>query len=214
VPFKITTMKKIFLTLLTVLGFYSISFAQQSNFEWGVNVGLNDAYITHSNSDFSSSDIARFNVGLSGEYYFNDAWGLKVKAIYDQKGWGNGYYIDAGGNETDGVDYHLNYITVPVLAAWHFGYNRNWYLNFGPYIGFLTSANVTDGTTSLDVKDQINSIDGGFSAGLGYKFQVSKNASIFLEFIGESGVANIAKGTTYGSGFQTQAGSFNVGLNF
>src|ERR1700744_4075931 len=135
-------MIKIFTTLVIVLGFYGLASAQQkNNVEFGFNVGLNSAYVEDGNSNMHTNEIAAFNLGVSADAYFSDRWSLKVKAIYDQKGWGDGYLTDGSGNEIDHIDYKLNYITVPVMANWHFTRSRNWYLDFGPYVGFLTSAN-------------------------------------------------------------------------
>ena len=129
-------MKKIFSTLFILFAFYTISFAQRryqesTKVEFGIDAGVNGSYLT-SNDYYGTTDaVAGFNVAVSADVYFSDSWSLKIKGIYDQKGWGNGYIIDNNNNEIDGVDFKLNYVTIPVMANWHFGYTRNWYLNFG-----------------------------------------------------------------------------------
>jgi len=151
-------MKKVFVTLLIVLGFYSISHAQRrGDLEFGITAGGNLSYVE--SSYYDSDIIGGFNAGLSADYYFSRTWSLKVEASYQQKGFGNGYYVDNQGNEVDGVNYTLGYVTIPVLAEVHFGSYNNWYVNFGPYIGFLTSATGNQGLG--DVKDSFNSVDGG-----------------------------------------------------
>ncbi len=55
--------------------------------------------------------------------------------MYDQKGWDDGTITDVNG--TFITDYNLNYLTVPVMANWHFGRTKNWYLNFGAYTAIL-----------------------------------------------------------------------------
>jgi len=210
-------MKKILTTLVIVIGFYNLSFAQQrfgeqeaGNTEFGLDVGYNSAYLLESQSAHSSDFVSGFNVGISSDYYFSKAWSLKVKVIYDQKGWGNGYITTNGDILYSDVNFKLNYVTVPVMANWHFGRTRNWYLNFGPYIGFLTSAKET--TDNIDVKDSFNSVDGGIALGVGIKIPISDNAKFFIEYDGQGGVVNVFKqadGT-----YQNIRGSFNIGINF
>src|SRR5215217_4305682 len=117
-------MKKLFTTLFAVLGIFTLAHAQQSKgVEFGVGVGYNGATVTNGNNQ-STKSKSGFNVAISADNYFSDRWSLKVKAIYDQKGWANGY-LKVGATTYTGVDYSLNYLTVPVMANWHFGKTRN-----------------------------------------------------------------------------------------
>jgi hypothetical protein len=205
-------MKKNFTTLLIVLGFYGMASAQmqKGDTEFGLEVGLNTAYVTESGTSQHTDAIAGLNAGVSGDFYFSDSWSLKIKALYDQKGWGNGFLTDNNGNEINGVDFKLNYITIPVMANWHFGRLRNWYLDFGPYVGILTSANAG----GYDVKDSFNSTDVGLRLDIGVKFPISDKAKFFVEYGGAAGVTNIFKDTSDGSNITTATGSLNIGVNF
>ncbi|MES2426195.1 MAG: porin family protein [Bacteroidota bacterium] len=205
-------MKKIFTTLFMLLGFYSLTQAQSRNKnEFGIDIGYNGAYLMANNS-YESTDVASgFNIGLSVDHYFSRTWSLKVKAIYDQKGWANGYIINNDNNTTiNGVDFKLNYITVPVMANLHFGRTKNWYFDFGPYIGFLTEAHAN--YQNLDVTDMVNSTDGGLAMGIGVKIPLSHSTRFFIEYDGQSGVAHVFRGSYDNA--QNVRGSFNVGLNF
>jgi hypothetical protein len=207
---KNTIMKKLFTTLLIALGIYTAASAQTAGTtEFGVNVGLNESTVTTGDNQTNSDYRVGFNVGVSADHYFSDAWSLKVKVVYDQKGWNNGYFDD--GTNSFIVDYKLNYITIPVLANWHFGRTRNWYLNFGPYIGILTSAKLSDG--GGDVKDLFNTTDGGLDIGIGIKIPVSDRAKFFIELNGQGGVGDIVKDNT-GSALRNSASNINIGFNF
>ena len=151
----------------------------------------------------------------------------KGKVIYDQKGTDDGTLTltepaEDGGSQIityGGLHFHMNYITVPVMANWHFGRTRNWYLHFGPYVGFLASANATSGGGSLnnqaiDIKDQLNSVDGGLALGIGVKFPLTKNVSLFLEDDGQAGVGNVFKQSDGFSNSITERSSLNIGLIF
>jgi hypothetical protein len=208
-------MKKIFTTLCLLVGIYSFTQAQSRNKnEFGIDIGYNGAYLIANNSYESTDVISGLNVGLSVDHYFSRTWSLKVKAIYDQKGWGNGFIIFNNNNNNpvtiNGVNFKLNYITVPVMANVHFGQTKNWYLDFGPYIGFLTSAHAN--YQNLDVTDMVNSTDGGLALGIGVKIPISRKTRFFIEYDGQSGVAHVFR-DSYDNA-QMIRGSFNVGLNF
>ena len=206
-------MKKIFTTLLILFGFYSLTFAQQKgSVDFGVNVGYNGSYVTETNSNVSSDYVSGFNAGAYVDSYFSNSWSLKVKVNYDQKGWGNGFLDDGNGNSVTGVNFKLNYITIPVLANWHFGRTRNWYLNFGPYVGILTGAK--ESTDDIDVKQVFNTTDFGLDLGIGVKIPLSNKAKLFFEYDGQGGVTNIFKDSEDGSSVQNVRTSINVGLNF
>ena len=204
-------MKKILLTLLVLLGCYTLSKAQRANStEFGIDVGYNGAYLAEGNS-YNNTDIkGGVNVGLSADHYFTEAWSLKVKAIYDQKGWANGFLVLPSGQTINYVDFKLNYLTVPVMANWHFGYTRNWYLNFGPYIGFLLDA--SSSTNYPGIKDEFNTVDGGIALGVGIKIPINRKTRFFIEYDAQGGAANVFKYSDYS--YQNVRESFNIGINF
>ncbi|MCC8425695.1 porin family protein [Mucilaginibacter sp. UR6-11] len=200
-------MKKILTTLFMALGIYSLAQAQHKpKDEFGIGFGYNGAYLTADNSYQSTDAISGFNAQVYADHYFSRSWSLKVKVVYDQKGWANGY-INTPTSTIDGVDFNLNYITVPVLANWHFGRTHNWYLDFGPYIGFLTSAHAA----GYDLKDGFNSTDGGLAYGIGVKIPVSRKTKFFIEYDGQSSVVNVFNS---GDVARNERFSFNVGLAF
>ena len=203
-------MQKFFTILLVALGAGTTVFSQtRGTTEFGVNVGYNAATVTTGDGQANSDYRSGFNLGVSADYYFSDAWSIKGKLIYDQKGWNNGYFDDGSGSIT--TDYKLNYLTIPVLANWHFGRTRNWYLNFGPYVGVLLSASET--ATGMDLKDVFNTTDVGFDLGIGVKFPISDRAKLFIELNGQGGGTDLIKDNT-GSTLRNSLSSFNIGINF
>lgn len=205
-------MKKLITTLLILSGICTASFAQTKNAaEFGVNIGYNSASVTYSGTNETSAYTSGLNLGISGEYYFSDRWSIKGKLNYDQKGWGNGFLIIDENTEIDGINIHLNYLTIPVMANWHFGRQRNWYLNFGPYAGFLLSAK--ESSDSADIKDAFNTADFGLDLGIGVKIPINNNVKFIIEYDGQAGVTNVFKDSG-GTSFQNVRSSFNVGLVF
>lgn len=203
-------MKKILTTIIIVIGVYTASFAQQTkgDVELGINAGFN--FSTVSNNDVTNTSYRQsFNFGVAADLYFSNRWSIKGKLIYDQKGWNDGFFSTQNGSTTS--NYHLNYLTVPIMANWHFGKTRNWYLNFGPYVGFLTDAKETASKTN--VKPYINSTDFGVALGIGVKIPLSDKVKLALEYEGQAGISDLSKGTAESS-IRNTRGSLNVGFNF
>jgi opacity protein-like surface antigen len=224
-------MKKILTTLLILGGIYSIASAQQKNdVQFGFNVGYNASTSMDNQAGFTNTSsysyLSGFNAAFSAEYYFSDRWSIKGKLIYDQKGWGNGYVVtqlttpDGQISNTLAGDIRSNYLTVPIMANWHFGRRRNWYLHFGPYVGFLMNAKLNpyggqgyDGG-SVDVKNDLNSTDFGLALGIGIKFPISDKVKLFIEDDGQAGIANLIKQTDGSRNIQSERSSINIGFVF
>jgi len=202
-------MKKTLITIIIVLGACTATLAQQKkgDIELGFNTGFNVATITHQNfgsspfaSDFNSTRVG-FNFAVAADLYFSNRWSIKGKLTYDQKGEGDFSFSSQDGSTISGKS-RLNYLTVPVMANWHFGKTRNWYLNFGPYAGFLTN-------------DQafVKSTDFGLAFGIGVKIPLSDKLKLTLEYDRQSGFSNISK-TPSTPTIRNSRESLNVGLNF
>ncbi|MDB4919991.1 porin family protein [Mucilaginibacter sp.] len=203
-------MQKFFTTLLVVLGIYTTAFSQtKGTTEFGINVGYNAATVTTGNGQTNSDYRSGINLGVSADYYFSDRWSIKGKLIYDQKGWSNGFIDDGSGAIT--TDYKLDYLTIPVMANWHFGHTRNWYLNFGPYVGILLNAKET--ATSTDLKEFFNTADIGLDVGIGIKFPISDRAKFFIELNGQGAATDLVKNNE-GSAIRNSVSSVNIGFNF
>lgn len=201
-------MKKLF-TIFLVVASCSTAFSQEKgNFEYGFNVGLNVSGVTVGTNYTSDSKIG-FNVGAFGDYFFSDRWSIKAKLNLDQKGWNGGYF--SNNNVGSLTNYRYDYLTVPVMANWHFGRKRNWYLNFGPYVGFLIDAKETN--LDIDLKDLSESIDAGLALGIGVKIPVTDKIKILLEVDSQSGLADIIKNNQGGSTTNNRS-SLNAGFVF
>jgi len=208
-------MKKTLYSLLAALSLCFVAQAQtKGSIEMGINGGVNFTSVSGTDYNYwgttTSESSVSFNVAASLDFYFSDRWSIKVKGIYDRKGWDSAY-ITLGDGRDYSTNVDMNYITVPVMANWHFGGKRNWYLNFGPYVGFLTSAKETRFDT--DLKDNFNTTDAGLAYGIGVKIPVSNHVKLFFEYEGQTGLSDIYK-DNYDGSVTTNRGAANVGINF
>lgn len=209
-------MKKVLFAAIAVFGLVFNAGAQsKGDVEFGANIGANYAYI--GGKDGTSDARFNWNAGIAADYYFSDRWSVKAKLIYDRKGWNDGYLL-FGNDAFDPVHatviynthFNLDYLTIPVTANWHFGKKRNWYLHFGPYVGFLVNAK--DTRFKNDVKDFFKTTDFGANVGIGVKIPVTDKLKIFVEYDEQAGLTEIYKTNKFSKATNSR-GALNVGIN-
>jgi len=192
--------------------FYSSTMAQTKNtFEFGADIGYNSSYVSLSQFSYNSKNVDGFNLGIAADYYFSEKWSIKTKFTYDQKGWGNGYFYGPGGEQLDNINLELNYLTIPLLADFHFGKTKNWFFDVGPYVGFLLSAG--DKYDRFNLKSSFNSTDAGLDAGAGLNYPLTPKLKLFIEAEAQYGLANIYKNKP-NDAFLNIRTSLNIGVNF
>lgn len=193
--------------ILLLLG--STSFAQEDiNPEWknngdiqyGVAIGVTNSTLklVSDNSNASSDDYASsYTIGVRMDYFFNKNWSIKVMPNYDVR---SARVLISGS-----IDY--KYITIPVLANWHFGKNRRWNLHFGPnYSAALDSPSIGSSF--------------GLNIGIGVIIPIS-SMRFFIELDGINDFKNSeinltdVNGDPIGSeGIQWQRSAINFGIVF
>ncbi|MFC4634589.1 porin family protein [Dokdonia ponticola] len=205
-------MKKQYLLLIAICSFFMANAQDKGEFEYGFFAGVNVSNISTLDNEDASSSRVGLNVGAYGEYYFSDRWSVRANLNYDQKGWKDTFTIfDEMDSESFKTNFALNYLTVPVLANWHFAKNRNWYLNVGPYAGFLLNAEVTE--NGLDISDGFNGTDFGLAFGIGVKIPINKENQIFIEYGAQSGFSDIFE-DNQGETVRNGRSSINIGFTF
>lgn len=175
---------------IATIGIFDVNAQKHEGLEIGTNIGISLAGVV-APGEGNNGNRVTYNNDVSSEYYFSDRWGAKLKVIWDNKGYSNGTIIDKSGNEIT-TDINLNYITIPLIANWHFSKHRRWYLSFGPYLGLLTGAK--DSKFREEIKNQMNGFDFGFAFSIGYKYEITDNTKLFLEYDAQYGIKNIIAG--------------------
>lgn len=180
----------------------------RGDIELGGNIGLNISNATGNvdNEDFEPDSATSINIAATGEYYFSDRWGLKGKIIYDKKGF-----------DEDDIDSstNLDYISIPVLANWHFGRTRNWYLNFGLYTAFLIKS---ESDFEEDTEDTFKTTDIGLAFGVGVKFLLNERTKLFIEYDAQTGFSDVFDEEAFSNvdeiSVKNGRSAFNIGLLF
>jgi hypothetical protein len=155
---------------------------------------------TLSGTSLITSDRSSIRVAIIGDYYLSDRWSLRSG-------------LELLGMSDSGLlflqrDIQLNYVNIPLHANWHFGKARNWNLNFGISPGFLTNAE----ENGVDVSNNIESFQLGFSYGIGYKLDLSERFGLLFDTQAFAGLTNYR--TDPGSEEQNLAVSLSVGAVF
>lgn len=135
----------------------------------------------------------------------------------------------------------LNYLEIPILVKFHLGNQRRFFVDIGPHVGILVSAqNVTNGTSQLyfdpygrqpvtdgsgtplppqnfaattDAKDELRSTSWGFQGGIGVVQPVA-GGEIFLEGRGGIGLTSIQKDTLTNGDNSTGVLVFTLGYAY
>ncbi len=220
-------MKKLLLSLaIASISVLNVTAQNTGEFQFGIGGGINFSNVSIDNDDAKTNPITSFNAALSAEYYFGNRLGVKTKLIYDNKGWG-GETTDTTTNTTINTEYNLTYITVPIMANWHFGslqsrsksfVTRPWYVSLGPYIGFLTNA--TESESGKDFKKELKGFDYGAAFNFGLRFEIADFTKLYVEYDAQYGLADISAGATTSNINDDTAiknglrNSVNVGLLF
>jgi hypothetical protein len=188
-------MKKLVLVL-----FAGITFARahaQGQIQLGAKAGVNFATVTD-NEGYSARTLVNFNAGLYLKIPVVQSFSVQPEVYYSGQGF-KGY--DNGTSYSE----HVNYLEIPVLAK--FTTRSGFYLETGPQLGFLLSANDKEEGVSTDAKPYYNSADFDWVFGAGFKIPMSP---VGIDFRYNAGITNIANASGYGNGYGQPAVRNNV----
>lgn len=218
-------MKKSLLMLFVVLLSASYAFAQDRH-KFGINAGL-----TYSN--FRGMNIPTFQfeygfgflVGVSYEQYLNDKLSIKANLSYDKKANKATSEIEYRGSVfeepavvTQELSFQYDYVTLPILMKYDFTNESSFFVNGGPFVGYLLSSRIVDNTStnnlypdtqSSTTTNYNNRLDYGLTLGFGKAFRINDENSIVVEIRNNIGFAKTNKDDTY-QGDSVQTNSFNL----
>ncbi len=144
---------------------------EKGSIEISPKIGVSDFNQYIDDNDFSKS-VHAMELSITGDYYFNNRWSIRTGVIFDKMG---GKYFEPYNYL---YEENLHYISVPINANWHFGYNRMWNLNFGLSPSFLASAK------AIGIKIPSSDIEPfqlGLNLGIGFKTEFTKKFSLLVD---------------------------------
>jgi len=250
------------LTIIILLLFCNtVAYAQ----EWksGVKTGLSISSLSQGEDNIFADDfesITDVEIGIFTGYLLNNKWALQLELLYTNRGGKRdglqpippndvpaelSALLPAGLTPYAAFDNEstLRYLEVPILLKHTWGIDWKFYINAGPYIGFLLSAEQkTSGNSSIfidssgqnplqiptpggpmtiissfdnqiDVKDNLETINFGIHGGFGVIRKLNENNELFIDIRGSKGFVPIQKDEFLG---QTTLGGlvFSVGYAY
>jgi hypothetical protein len=149
---------KFLIGLMTAILITGIASAQHGNSPTGqINIGIKggvNVYNVHNDNNIKYDPRIGFNFGFLGHIHLNNQFAIQPEIVYSAQG-----AIQTVDNGTNKLN--LDYINVPVLLQYMF--DNGLRLQAGPQVGFLVSAKSKTGNNSIDVKNDMNPIDLGFT---------------------------------------------------
>jgi hypothetical protein len=137
----------------------------------GIKAGVNFSSQTYSGSGFSLSPdgLVGFNGGVYLTAMFTENVGIQPEILYSLQG------VQNTSNGTTFKD-KFGYINVPIL----FRYNviPAFNIHAGPQVGFLLSADETQGSNTASFKDQVKGTDFGLAFGAGFDLPAGFNGGL------------------------------------
>jgi hypothetical protein len=146
-------------------------------------------------------NVSNINVGVNVDYYLRDRWSFRSGIFYQNMGSKVGPFTE-----------RHNFLTIPLNMNWHFGGKRGWNMNFGPNFGYLVSTRSTFNGQVLPDLESLRKFQVGINFGIGYKFIVSKNISILIDYQESAAFTSVFKSS--GANIYNNFSSINVGAVF
>ena len=197
-------MKKKILTTLCLLGFISLSSAQESSTtgaRFGVKGGVNFTNLYVDNVD-DTNMLTSFNAGFFVELPITQGIAIVPELNFSRKG---SEVQNTILTETYKSKFKLSYLEMPVLLKLNLVPNFN--LHAGPYVAYLLNAKTDvvdengDRVESFEYDtDDFNKLDYGLSAGLGFDFNnfgIGARYNYGLSEINKDNNANGAKNSAF-----------------
>lgn len=225
-------MKKLHLSLIILL-FSILSYSQNSKIKFGVQAGLNYSTLYGYNipseisSVFPEKPTFAYLGGLHFEYQIKEKLSLKLELNYERKGQKADTYIEIipsdgfGGEYNFTVKKNYDYLILPIMIKYSFSDKNSFYLNGGPFVGYLLKSNLTNDLVDIeglennpDTTTNLNKrTDFGLSLGFGKTFELNKR-SIFIEIRENLGLTNTSKTKVWGNGeAKTNSLNFIIGYS-
>ena len=163
------------------------------------------------------------SAGITAQFRLNQKFSMQTSLGVERKGaLSNGFVSDTLGNTIGDYKNHVqfDYIVLPVLLRYHFGKQQLFFVNAGPYLGYLFRQNnkvKSDLFQDYSYSDQayFKQLDAGVTAGIGMNIPLNEELVLSVECRDNLGISNISKLPVVDGGKnQTNSINFLVGLHY
>jgi len=195
-------MNQVFTFAYLFLLFTNCCLAQSTLLKIGIEGGGGIRYL-HGNDVLASNHSTAFGYtfGIPTEFCFGQFFSVRSGISYDKKGSVmRGDFTDNTGNSIGEFFAYTNlhYIIVPVFAKVSIGESVAFFMNTGPFFGYLvramnhSSAFLNYPEIRSDIRMSFNYIDIGYSLGMGLSIKSFKRSELVFEFRYNEGLSNIS----------------------
>jgi len=198
-------------------------FAQNNKFDVGIEGGPSLISLRGNVALDNQTATVGFLGGVFCQYNISKMFSLRTGLAYEQKGTTSPTFVnDNLGNvlgQTD-VRSQFNYLTMPILLRATTGQKIKYFINMGPYFGYLINQRIetvdsefTRGFTNNTFFYQRQDV--GISSGLGVIFPIKSKFAISVEARNNLGLVNISTTPVVGAGtIKTNATNFLFGITY
>lgn len=226
-------MKKTFLSFaLLVIAF--LGHSQNTKIKFGVQAGLNYSNFRgytvppELNSVYSESPAFAYLGGIHFEYPLKEHLSVRIEVNYERKSQQAKNIIEIVSFEQASRTYPFttkkkyDYLVLPLLLKYHFTDKNSFYVNGGPFIGYLLKSTFTSDLhvpefNTVNKDDTTNNnkrTDFGLSLGFGKHFELDQKSTLSLELRENLGLSNTTKVAVWDSGnVKTNSINFIIGYS-
>lgn len=176
----------------------NVNFAQ-NKIRFGVQGGMTYSSLRGNASAENLNSGIDFLFGISLEYQIKERLSLIANVSYDRKSVNDKSYIEIIENPEDPGFYgkvkiiaNYQYLSIPVLLKYDFGDNHSFFINGGPFLGYLLKSQLSNDydNSSTDTTDDNKKMDFGLTFGIGKTFKLNNNQEITVEIRDNLGLSN------------------------
>jgi hypothetical protein len=191
-------MKKLNFILLAAICGSTLATLGQNKIEIGAEGGPSLAFLRGNEliKKYHSSIIG-FSGGVTFQYNLDKTISLRTNLSYERKGCAiKDLPMMFSSNKT--FHYRLNYITMPILVRASFGKKTHFFVNAGPYFGYLAQT-IIEISNDIGEKEKLVDTDNpylkkwdfGISAGLGVAIPLGEKIALSFEIRNNLGLYDI-----------------------
>lgn len=194
-------IKNSLLTIVVVLFAYS-GFAQSNKIDIQIEGGPSLISINGLMIGIGSKPTLNgFTGGMYLNYNINKLISIKSGIAYERKGYRDSFNATTATGQSAGVyetGNNLDYLIVPLLIRANFGNKIRFFVNGGPYLGYLANQqfvlNLPNSPKTTGVNFTEKKIDLGISGGIGFSYPLNELLSISVEARNNLALINLFDG--------------------